>query len=55
MKTEKRITDFGGTDSLKAENNKYMAGFKKAGEQVTLIEHDHKKTMDMIINEMDVM
>lgn len=51
---EKRIEGFDGSmDSLKAENNKFIEGFQKAGEQIAFIDLDHKKTMDMVIKEVE--
>ena len=38
-------------ERLQADNRRFMDGFRRAGEQVTVIEADYEKTMRQLLNE----
>ena len=48
---ESRLDDTSYTiDSLKADNRKYIEGYKRSGEQITLIDTDYELTIDDLLN-----
>lgn len=38
-------------ESLKADNRRYIEGFRRAGDRVVLIEEDHERTLDRLLTE----
>ena len=47
---ESRLDDTSYTiDSLKADNRKYIGGYVRSGEQITLIDTDYELTIDALL------